>query len=273
METTKQCKSCNIIKPITDYYWAIDRPNPRSSCKECERIKIREYYKNNPDKQLLKNEKYRYKIYTENKEEIDKKRNAREEIYLANKKKKEEARERAIYKKENRLPIKEYQKQWQENNKESQKAKAKEWYDNRDGATIKALAKKQREYYEANKERMNAMSKAYNKEYRYTENGRLVRLACGNRRRVRKRMQGDGTIPQTITHPLASELQELLDRQDHKCNNCGTHISREKKNIELDHHFPISKDGQDSICNVVWLCKQCNRSKSAKMPDTLMMVW
>ncbi len=73
----------------------------------------------------------------------------------------------------------------------------------------------------------------------------------------------DGKIPIDNIYPLTIELINLLELQNYKCNSCGCDISKYK---ELDHHMPLSKGGNHSIDNVVWLCPDCNRSKSAKVP-------
>lgn len=52
------------------------------------------------------------------------------------------------------------------------------------------------------------------------------------------------------------------DRFQGECFNCGA-----TNNIHLDHHYPLSKGYALTRSNAVLLCKSCNSSKSAKLPE------
>ena len=57
--THKQCKKCNIIKPVTEYYFYKDRQDYGSACKECRKKDVREYAKINKEKISENKKRYR----------------------------------------------------------------------------------------------------------------------------------------------------------------------------------------------------------------------
>jgi 5-methylcytosine-specific restriction enzyme A len=50
--------------------------------------------------------------------------------------------------------------------------------------------------------------------------------------------------------------QQLLERDEYKCNYCGSY-----NRIEIDHIKPISKGGTNDLDNLQFLCKPCNLKK------------
>lgn len=46
------------------------------------------------------------------------------------------------------------------------------------------------------------------------------------------------------------------------CANCYSN-----KNLEIDHHYPLSKGFELTVNNAVLLCKTCNTSKGSKRPE------
>lgn len=59
---------------------------------------------------------------------------------------------------------------------------------------------------------------------------------------------------------ISNETKMLvLQRDDHKCQHCG---SNEK--LEFDHIVPVSGGGNSEADNLQLLCRSCNRSKRAK---------
>lgn len=74
----QKCVSCNTVKPISDFEWQKNRPNPRKKCKRCrhqERDYEKEYsYRNekrrqkyweDPDKARREWEKHKYGVCKE----------------------------------------------------------------------------------------------------------------------------------------------------------------------------------------------------------------
>lgn len=57
-------------------------------------------------------------------------------------------------------------------------------------------------------------------------------------------------------------IETLLEQNGCVCSICGKHL--EKQNCVLDHIYPISFGGTDSIDNLQLICKKCNCIKSNK---------
>lgn len=111
--------------------------------------------------------------------------------------------------------------------------------------------KKQRIYYENNKE---AFSKR-NKKYR---NENLDEILLRNRQRE-KSLEQFPIIKQ-------SEIDQLLKNNKHQCFYCKTNVKR-GINLHLDHKAPLFHGGSHSIDNLVPACKSCNLKKGTKTVD------
>ncbi len=234
LETSKLCGKCKIIKLISEFNKRCDsKDGYRNYCKPCMANSNKEYRINN----LSKIQSQKKEMYLKNKDDI--------------------LIKRKIYNDENKDKISERKKLYYLENIEKFKIKnAKYRSDN-----IIRLKKKDIEYYNSNK----STRKEYLKIYRSSVHGKMVINNLSNKRRSLKRKTYDGTVPLDSVYPLTAELEQLLMYQNYKCNNCGCDITKEK---HLDHHIPLSKGGQHSICNVVWLCPKCNLIKGANMPDS-----
>lgn len=55
---TKECRKCNIEKPISDFYYRKDNKRYRTLCKECWYTQSRAYILQHPDKQTEYNNSY-----------------------------------------------------------------------------------------------------------------------------------------------------------------------------------------------------------------------
>jgi 5-methylcytosine-specific restriction endonuclease McrA len=58
---------------------------------------------------------------------------------------------------------------------------------------------------------------------------------------------------------------QIFERDNFRCVICGRG-ARDNVKLEIDHWVPTSQGGQDNIENCVTLCKDCNTSKSDKIP-------
>ncbi len=53
---------------------------------------------------------------------------------------------------------------------------------------------------------------------------------------------------------------EVWERDNFTCRKCGS-----RKNLEIDHIFPVSKGGDNTIENLQTLCKSCNSKKGNRI--------
>lgn len=60
----------------------------------------------------------------------------------------------------------------------------------------------------------------------------------------------------------SEEKKEIYEKFQNKCYKCGS-----KKNLSIDHHFPLSLGYELNKENAVILCKKCNNKKSNLMPN------
>ncbi len=175
--------------------------------------------------------------------------------------------------------IKEVRKVYLKKNKEKI-AEKKKIYDQENRCRFAERVKK---YLQENRERIAIREKKYRqdnkekiilyfKEYRKTDQCKITKTNSAHKIRYQKISSSNNTIPVDRIYPLTKELSQLLIRQNHKCNICYTLISREKKNIHLDHYVPLSKGGSHSIDNVQWLCAKCNFEKGSSMPKELLLI-
>lgn len=59
----------------------------------------------------------------------------------------------------------------------------------------------------------------------------------------------------------------VLDRDGHKCVLCGA-----TEDLTLDHIFPHIEGGSDDPVNLRVLCRSCNSSKGASIPDVIRLI-
>lgn len=115
----KACRTCNVIKPLNEYYSCKNCPDGRRYvCKQCDKEKVKSYRKRNPEKYKQAVKKY----HAENREV----RNA------ANKKYREDNREyesdrMKIWRLENKEHIRKYIVKYRENNLEKLKEQEARW--------------------------------------------------------------------------------------------------------------------------------------------------
>jgi hypothetical protein len=62
-------------------------------------------------------------------------------------------------------------------------------------------------------------------------------------------------------HPSNSEIAELWEYFDSTCAYCGAQLERSSRTGHLDHVWPTSDGGTNSIYNHVLSCARCNGDK------------
>jgi len=126
------------------------------------------------------------------------------------------------------------------------------------------LRQNQREYYARNSEARIAYQIEYNHSHRdrgnsytrkYSKCHPEIIRAANHRRRAR--LKGNGGI-----HTV-DDVRKQYKSQNGKCWWCGGKLYDK---YEVDHITPISRGGTNWPNNIVCACKNCNRSKSNKMP-------
>ncbi len=238
MSTTKQCTKCKTIKNLSEYY---KRPSSKDGlnniCKECILLRIKNYRINNLDK-LRKQDKRSH-----------------------NKSRKTNNERSNNYYKENSEKLKKQAKEYRIKNIEDiKRSQHKRYLKNREDLLSKAKA-----YALLNRDKI----KEYKKKYIKTVKGKTVSVNARHKRKSQKIKTADGTIPLRTDNIQSDALCNLLIMQDYKCNVCQCDISHFR---HLDHHMPLSKGGTHTISNVVWLCPQCNLTKSNKAPRELLLI-
>ena len=92
--------------------------------------------------------------------------------------------------------------------------------------------------------------------YDKTVRGRASKKARHARRRVFELNGVSFTMEQWLL---------LLEEFDNRCVYCGN----KSKKLTVDHWVPLSKNGSNSIDNIVPACIPCNSSKCAKLPGEI----
>lgn len=102
----------------------------------------------------------------------------------------------------------------------------------------------QKQYQTTNRERINANTRKWRKA-----NPESTKLSTMNQRIKRKRNMGDAKIS-------LSYWKDLLKKFNYKCAYCG-----EKKNLSIDHIYPLSRGGIHHQSNILPACISCNSKK------------
>lgn len=69
--------------------------------------------------------------------------------------------------------------------------------------------------------------------------------------------------------PVPSMMKSALyEKQRGTCNGCEEKFA--KRNLEVDHIFPLSKGGQTEPANLQLLCGHCNRVKGDRTQEYLL---
>jgi 5-methylcytosine-specific restriction endonuclease McrA len=183
---------------------------------------------------------------------------------------------------EQRIKQREYQKQWERDNrakraikdknyylanKEKRLANAKAWREANPDRVVEwrakyvaenksLLVKKRMQYREKNQER----DKQARIKYLASEKGMEAILRKSHVRRARKN-QNDGKLSRGI-------VKKLMSLQRNLCVACKCCLIKNKPH--LDHIIALSKGGLNIDTNVQLLCATCNIKKRAKHPIDFM---
>lgn len=156
------------------------------------------------------------------------------------------------YREENKEEIKELNKQWRKENKEEIKEYNKQYYKENKEEIKEKKNEYNKQYYEENKEKRNE----YLKQYRQ-ENKERVRQHCQTYR-ARKRL-----LPATLT---TKQWQEIKKDFDSKCAYCGmteeNHLKIFNQQLHQEHFIPLSEGGEYTDNNIIPACRNCNSSKN-----------
>lgn len=225
----KRCSKCRKEKLNTEF-GNVKNNSSRLNCycKKCANENSKEWVKNNPDKRKESSNKY----YHNNK---DKQLEYNKEYRLKNiEKRRKYERERAK-RPEVRKRLYEYAKKWKLNNKERY---------------AKAHRKRNKRYYEKNKDKIRAGQLDWERRNRDKTREKA------RKRRARIYKTRIGKVP---------TIEEQLSKQGGMCANCK--IKGKKVKWELDHIIALSRGGTHTSDNVQVLCHKCNGRKWAKTPE------
>lgn len=115
------------------------------------------------------------------------------------------------------------------------------------------LRKKNLEYISTHSEQRKAAKKAWK-----LANPQKVSTYHRNRKAIKRNAEGSHT---------ASDIQQLLVLQKHKCAVCRISIAN---GYHVDHVIPLSLGGTNDKGNLQILCPHCNLSKNAQPPVDFM---
>ena len=143
----------------------------------------------------------------------------------------------------------------------------KAWHRKYRSENREAFRARDKAYYEANKPRLLAQMTKYNRKNREAYNAKLRRWRRNNPDKVQVWVRNRrAKIKQSAgTHSL-EDINRLLVAQGFRCVYCPADLS-DRANREVDHIVPISRGGSNDVSNIQMLCKSCNRTKRAQLPE------
>lgn len=186
------------------------------------------------------------------------------------------------YTDEQRQRNREYQRQWERDNRERRAAKDKRYYEaNKEMRVAKANAWKaanpdrvkacRLKYTELNKERLTQMrlewrklnpekDKETQKKFFASDKGKVCKVRHTQNRRARKNAY-DGKLSKGI-------VSKLMFLQKRKCVSCRCNLA--VSGHHLDHIIALANGGLNVDTNVQLLCPACNIAKRVKHPIDFM---
>lgn len=136
---------------------------------------------------------------------------------------------------------------WKQANPDKVRAYGKKWRD----ANPENVQRKNKTYKTEHRDRLKPINDARTKQWRRDNPEKVWKLT--NERRARKK-----NAPGSHT---ATQLVELLQRQNFQCVACGTSLETKR---HLDHIVSLSRGGSNDISNLQWLCPSCNARSTIK---------
>jgi len=153
-------------------------------------------------------------------------------------------------------------KKYQENKEKNKKRAREYYYKNRED-----ILKYKKQHYEQNKEDIIEYHREYNEKNREVINQKARVYKDKNREKVKRSNRQYDRKRRDLRKSIGEKytsFDEKVTRMvfDNVCANCGS-----KENLQIDHHYPLSKGFALSITNAVLLCKDCNWAKFTKLPE------
>lgn len=189
----------------------------------------------------------------------------------------EKRRERSRrYYAENREKARASTRRWEEANPDKRRESSQRWYH----ANRERALEKRREYHQNNREKIRQRKQAWYALNRERKLAKSKQWREANRERIhemRKRWIAVNTFRQRDQHRRRNirlaeveqdftpeDLRILRDYFEDRCLTCGCELNGKG---QLDHWIPLMLGGATVRTNLVLLCKSCNLSKGAKLPD------
>jgi len=73
--------------------------------------------------------------------------------------------------------------------------------------------------------------------------------------------QCGNAIKEKAKKATGADLLAIIKKQGHRCAACAIDLLASPQEAEIDHRVPVSDGGDESIANLQWLCRDCNRAK------------
>lgn len=259
MEETKKCDKCLEEKSIDNFY--IKRGKPMNLCKPCKKARDKEYRETPENKEKIKQRNY---YWNNNNKEYFKEYNSSEEVKLYKKEYKEKNRDRILeyereYREKNKDEINQYQREYRAKNKE----KYKEYYEKSKETYSK--------YKERNKDKIRERMNKYFRERK--EIDPLFKLSCNIRTMIYNSLIKKGYSKETKSYDiLGIDYDELKLHFESKFeswmtwDNHGLYNGDFNYGWDIDHIIPLaSAETEDDIIrlnhysNLQPLCSKVNR--------------
>ena len=244
----KTCTACGEQKPLSDYY--LEKGKPRAKCKDCH--KATAYKRRDADRDAYN--QWRREYTKNNSDKIN-----------------EAARQ--------------YRERHGDRINEQRRLRRAEDPDHRErlNATSKAsrdryperVAERNRAYYNANKDTLNAAERTRRAENIERYLAREKAWRDNNKDHIKKRNQeyyeanshkwtaARAKRQQIIDSFPPINRREILERDGGRCRCCDTALT--VRTFELDHIVPLSLGGAHEWYNLQALCRPCNRRKWANL--------
>jgi hypothetical protein len=259
MEEIKKCDKCLEEKSIDNFY--IKRGKPMNLCKPCKKARDKEYRETPENKEKIKQ---RNDYWNNKNKEYFKEYNSSEEVKLYKKEYKEKNRDRILeyereYREKNKDEINQYQREYREKNKE----KYKEYYEKSKETYSK--------YREKNKDKIRERMNKYFRERK--EIDPLFKLSCNIRTMIYNSLIKKGYSKETKSYDiLGIDYDELKLYFESKFeswmnwDNHGLYNGDFNYGWDIDHIIPLaSAENEEDLIrlnhysNLQPLCSKVNR--------------